>query len=227
MHRFFVTPGTLSGERIALPAQIAHQVTRVLRLGDGERIVLLEDDGREAICRLDRGELAVEERRPAGREPRQHLVICQALLKGDALESIVQHGTEIGVAAFQLVVSRRCVARDLSPRRLARLRSIAREAAEQSERARIPIVEAPVPLRAVLDEGAVVLHERLDVPRLSSIAAPGRIVIGPEGGWEPEETAAMRAAGAALASLGPRILRSESVAPAAAAVILSRTGDFA
>jgi 16S rRNA (uracil1498-N3)-methyltransferase len=227
MHRFFVTPGTLSGERIALPAQIAHQVTRVLRLGDGERIVLLEDDGREAICRLDRGELAVEERRPAGGEPRQHLVICQALLKGDALESIVQHGTEIGVATFQLLVSRRCVARDLSPRRLARLRSIAREAAEQSERARIPIVEAPVPLRAVLDEGAVVLHERLDVPRLSSIAAPGRIVIGPEGGWEPEETAAMRAAGAALASLGPRILRSASVAPAAAAVILSRTGDDA
>lgn len=227
MHRFFVAPGTLGGERIALPAQIAHQVTRVLRLGDGDRIVLLEGDGGEAICRLEAGELVVETRREATGEPRHRLVVCQALLKGDALEGVVQHGTEIGVAAFQLVVSRRCVARDLSPRRLERLRTIAREAAEQSERARIPAVEPPAPLHAVLSNDTVVLHERLDAPRLSAIAAPGRVVIGPEGGWDPEETELMRAFGVTFVSLGSRILRSESVAPAAAAVVLSRTGDFA
>ncbi|MEO8509751.1 MAG: RsmE family RNA methyltransferase [Chloroflexota bacterium] len=227
MHRFFVEPGTLSGERIALPAQIAHQVTRVLRLREGERIVLLEDDGREAVCRLEAGELVVETRRCANAEPRHRLVVCQALLKGDALEGVVRHGTEIGVAAFQLIVSRRCVARDLSGHKLERLRSIAREAAEQSERARIPVVEAPKPLSAMLEAGTVVLHERLDVPRLSAIAAPGRIVIGPEGGWDPGETETMQAAGVIFAGLGPRILRSESVALAAAAVVLSRSGDFA
>ena len=227
MHRFFVAPGTVVGERIALPAPIAHQVTRVLRLGDGDRIVLLEGDGGEAICRLEAGELVVETRREATGEPRHRLVVCQALLKGDALEGVVQHGTEIGVATFQLVVSRRCVARELNPRKLERLRTIAREAAEQSERARIPAVEPPVPLSTVLSDDTVVLHERLDVPRLSAITAPNRIVIGPEGGWDPEETQAMQAAGVAFASLGPRILRSESVALAAAAVVLSNTGDFA
>jgi 16S rRNA (uracil1498-N3)-methyltransferase len=59
------------------------------------------------------------------------------------------------------------------------------------------------------------------------MAAAERILIGPEGGWEDEEVGAALAAGATLASLGPRILRSESVAVAAAAVVLSATGDFA
>jgi 16S rRNA (uracil1498-N3)-methyltransferase len=227
MHRFFVAPGTLSADRLALPGAIAHQVTRVLRLRAGERIVLLEDDGQEAICRLEDGRLTVEERRATAGEPRHSLTICQALLKGDALEGVVQHGTEIGVGAFRLIVSRRCVARELSPRRLERLRTIAREAAEQSERGRIPRVEAPVTLSAAITPGSVLLHERRQAPRLSGIPAPEHIVIGPEGGWEDDEVAAALDAGASLASLGPRILRSESVALAAAAVILSRTGDFA
>lgn len=227
MHRFFVAPGTLAGERIPLPAPISHQVTRVLRLGDGDHVVLLESDGTEAVCRLEAGALIVEARHAADGEPRHRLVVCQALLKGDALEGVVQHGTEIGVAAFGLVVSRHCVARGLSPRKLERLRTIAREAAEQSERGMVPAIEAPVPLTQVLGPGTVVLHERLDGPRLSAIEPPERIVIGPEGGWDVTETEAMRAAGVTFASLGPRILRSESVALAAAAIVLSRTGDFA
>jgi 16S rRNA (uracil1498-N3)-methyltransferase len=227
MHRFFVEPGTVSDNRLALPAAIAHQVTRVLRLHDGERIVLLENDGGEAVCRLDGGALVVEERRAVRGEPRHRLTVCQALLKGDALEGVIQHGTELGVAAFQLIVTRRCVARELSARKLERLRTIAREAAEQSERGRIPSVEAPVPLAAAVTAGSLLLHERREAPRLSAVAPPEQILIGPEGGWEDEEIGAALAAGATLASLGPRILRSESVAVAAAAVVLSATGDFA
>jgi 16S rRNA (uracil1498-N3)-methyltransferase len=71
------------------------------------------------------------------------------------------------------------------------------------------------------------LLERSDGPRLSELEAAGSVVIGPEGGFTPDEVAAAGRAGLALAGLGPRILRSETVAVAAAAVILSRTGDFA
>lgn len=227
MHRFFVEPGTVSGERLTLPGAIAHQVTRVLRLHDGERIVLLEDDGRETVCRLERGELAVEERRRAVGEPRHRLTVCQALLKGDALEGVVQHGTEIGIARFRLFVSERCVARDPSPRRLERLRAIAREAAEQSERGMMPEIVGPVRLAEVLGPAAVVLYERNDGERLSAIPPPAEIVIGPEGGFSTGEIAAAREAGSAVVGLGPRILRSETVAVAAAAVILSGAGDFA
>jgi 16S rRNA (uracil1498-N3)-methyltransferase len=227
LHRFFVAPGEADGDRFALPASIERQVRSVLRLRDGARVVVLTGDGSEAVCRLDGATCVVEERRPAAGEPDHRLSVVQALLKGDALEEVVQHGTELGVAAFRLAVTERCVAREISPRRLDRLRAIAREAAEQSERGIVPRVEPPVPLRETFEAGSVMLVERLGSSRLGELDAPARIIIGPEGGFSPSEVLAAEASGVASAWLGPRILRSETVATAAAAVILSRTGDFA
>lgn len=227
MNRFFVAPGTTAPDRFPLPGAIAHQVRRVLRLRDGDRIVLLTGDGIEAECRLDGADCVVEARRAATAEPRHQLTVCQALLKGDGLEHVIRQGTEIGVARFGLVISERCVPSDVTPRRLERLRAIAREAAEQSERGKVPIVEAPVPLGAVLSPASVLLFERNDGVRLGQLPPAETVVIGPEGGFTPAEVEFAAGAGVVVAGLGPRILRSESVAPAAAAVILSRTGDFA
>ena len=226
-HRFFVDPGTVSGDRFALPQVIAHQVTRVLRLRGGAEIVLLEGDGQEVRCRLDDGWLDVISRTQSLGEPRHRLTVAQALLKGDHLEPVVRHGTEVGISRFELIVTERCVVREVSDARLARLRAVAREAAEQSERGVVPEVVAPVPLSQVIGPGSVLLFERTNGSRLSALLAPDRLVIGPEGGFTPNEVAAAERAGAAVAGLGPRILRSESVALAAAAVVLSRTGDFA
>ena len=227
LHRFFVSPDAAAGDRFPLPATIGRQVRTVLRLRDGERVVLLTGDGTEAICRLEGEDCVVEDRRAALGEPAHRLTVVQALLKGDALETVVQHGTELGVAAFRLVVTERCVARDLSPRRLERLRTIAREAAEQSERGIVPEVHAPIPLAEALRPGSVLLLERHDARRLGELPPPGEIVIGPEGGFTPAEVATARAAGVEVAGLGPRILRSETVAVAVAATVLSRAGDFA
>ncbi|MGH2454761.1 MAG: RsmE family RNA methyltransferase [Candidatus Limnocylindria bacterium] len=227
LHRFFVEPGAMAGDRFPLPPGIAHQVTRVLRLADGERILLLDGAGAAASVRLQHGDCVVESRGPASGEPGHRLTIWQALLRGDHLEPVVQHGTELGVAAFRLFVSDRCVARDLSPRRLERLRVVAREAAEQSERGIVPPVAAPVPLGDALAQASVLLLERHDATRLTALEPPASVVIGPEGGFTPDEVAAAERAGLTFAGLGPRILRSETVALAAAAVILSRTGDFA
>jgi 16S rRNA (uracil1498-N3)-methyltransferase len=227
LHRFFVEPAEMAGERFPLPAGIAHQVSRVLRLGDGDRLVLLDGRGGQATVRLEGGACVVEERGPAGGEPAHRLTVWQALLRGDHLEPVIRHGTEVGVAAFRPFVSERCVARDLSPRKLERLRTVAREAAEQSERGLVPEVAAPVPFSDAVASASVLLLERTEGPRLSEIEAPGSVVIGPEGGFTPDEVAAAERAGLALAGLGPRILRSETVAVGAAAVILSRTGDFA
>lgn len=227
LHRFFVEPGAIAGERFPLPATIGRQVRSVLRLGDGDRIVLLAGDGMEAICRLDGEACMVEERRRNAAEPVHRLTVVQALLKGDALEEVVQRATEIGVAAFRLVVTDRCVARDISPRRLERLRAIAREAAEQSERGVVPDVHAPVALAEALSTGSVMLYERHASARLSELAAPSAVLIGPEGGFSGREVVLAGRAGVVAAGLGPRILRSQTVAVAAASVILSRTGDFA
>ncbi|HEX6655959.1 MAG TPA: RsmE family RNA methyltransferase [Candidatus Limnocylindria bacterium] len=229
LHRFFVAPQAMAGDHFPLPAAIARQVIRVLRLRDDDHLLLLDGRGEMATVRLRHGECVVESRGPAGGEPRHRLTVWQALLRGDHLEPVIRHGTEIGIAEFRLIVTERCVPRDLSPRKLERLESVAREAAEQSERGRIPAVLGPVPLAEALSapRESVLLYERTDGRRLSQLDPPASVIIGPEGGFTPDEVAAAELVGVAIAGLGPRILRSESVALAAAAVILSRTGDFA
>lgn len=230
IHRFFVPAGTV-GERDALPlpTSIAHQAQRVLRLHDGERLVLLEGDGMEHLCMLGGAALTVVERRPARGEPRHRLTVVQALLKGGGLEAAIRAATEVGAAAFRLVVSERCIVRELSPHKLERLRAVAREAAEQSERGVVPGVDAPMPLGEAIGPGSVLLWERANpgVNGLGSLHPPHAVVIGPEGGFTPDEVATAERAGATLAGLGPRILRSETVASVATAVVLSRSGDFA
>ncbi len=227
LHRFFVPAESMAGDRFPLPAAIERQVRTVLRLRDGDRLVLLPGDGTEALCRLRDRDCVVEERGMAAGEPGHRLTVVQALLKGDGLEHVVRQATEVGVAAFQLAVTERSIVRDLAPRRLERLRAIAREAAEQSERGLVPDVLAPVPLGAAVTPGSVLLFERHEGERLGHIPPVRTIVIGPEGGFSPAEVRSAVEAGATLAGLGPRILRSETVAAAAAAVVLSRTGDFA
>ena len=227
VHRFFVPSGDVSGDRFPIPGPIEHQVRRVLRLRDGDEVVLLPGDGTEVACRIEAADCVVVQRRTSRGEPAHRLTIVQALLKGDALDTVVHQGTEVGVARFRLVTTERCVARDLSPRRLERLRTIARESAEQSERGVVPAVDGPAELTSALETDAVLLAERDAPVRLSSLAAPSVLVIGPEGGFTAAELTAARDAGVTLAGLGPRILRSQTVAAAASAIVLSATGDFA
>ena len=131
---------------------------------------------------------------------------------------------------FGLFVGDRSVVREMSSRKLERLRAIAREAAEQSERGIVPPVDGPVTFAealAVAARGSVLLFERHEGKRLTEMEAPSSVFIGPEGGFSPAEVASAERAGLAIAGLGPRILRSETVAVAVAAATLSRTGDFA
>lgn len=228
LHRFFVDPGCAGPERVRLPDPVARQVRNVLRLRDGDRIVVLTGDGREAVCRLSGAEGMVEAWRAVVGEPVHRLGVVQALLKGTGLEEVVQRGTEVGVAEFHLAVTDRCVARELSDRKLERLRTIARESAEQSERGLVPPVHAPQPLRGLVGPGTVLLFERAAAQGgLAEVDPPASIAIGPEGGFTSAEVDGARAAGATIVGLGPRILRSPTVAPVAAALVLSRTGDFA
>ena len=88
MHRFFVDPREMASERFPLPASIAHQVSRVLRLRDGERLMLLDGRGEAVVCRLEQDECLVESRGAASGEPRHRLIAWQALLRGDHLEPV-------------------------------------------------------------------------------------------------------------------------------------------
>jgi 16S rRNA (uracil1498-N3)-methyltransferase len=243
MHRFYIAP-PLRGGDVALPERVARQVVRVLRMRPGDPLVLFDGTGGEWEAELatadsrDAAARLVRHRTPEV-EPALRLTLCQSLLKADKLEWVLQKGTELGVARFVLMVSQRVVAAereraasrrhsDAPAGKLDRWQRIVVEAAEQSGRTQVPAIEPPLPLRAVLagSEPGVLCweeeRERTFLDALRGAAAGGRVrvFVGPEGGFAPAEAAAARAAGLTLASLGPRTLRSETAAVAAAALAL-------
>jgi 16S rRNA (uracil1498-N3)-methyltransferase len=232
MHRFYVPPALLDGSSLVLPPETARQALRVLRLRPGHRVVLFSGDGQECEAVLEevtsgRVSARVECRRTPQVELGCRLHAAVAVLKGEKLDWTVQKLTELGACRISLLLTERTVVtagEERWPRRVERLRRIAQEAAEQCGRVRLPEIFQPRPLRAFLEdeEGAprLLLHVGAEAP-LSAEAAACRervtLLSGPEGGF----TQAEAALALGLVSLGPRVLRAETAAIAAAAVIAS------
>jgi len=239
--RFFVD--AVAGDRVVLGKEDSHHLLRVMRAEPGTEFVALAG-GVEYECRLTGaeegravGEVAAS--RPADGEPPVRITLFQGLAKGEKMETVIQHGTEVGIAEFVPVATSRAVVK-LEPKkageRVERWQRIAREAAEQSRRGAVPAV-APVaswkeavarcgqfdlalvpweeggePLRAVLGS----------VQAVRSVA----VFIGPEGGLSADEVEVARRHGARAVTLGPRILRTETAGLAAAVAILYAVGDW-
>ena len=247
MHRFFVSPECLQGESISLTGQLARQVSRVLRLGPGHRIILLDDSGRAYEVELD----AVTPEQVTAHlvgvsepqtEPSVRLALYQALPKRRKFDWILQKGTELGVSTFVPMVTQRCVPRRGErddQRKLTRWRRIVAEAAEQSGRARLPKVlpikscaeacEAPPPstlaLMAWVGDETVPLGRALCALERATLWEV-RLFVGPEGGFTPSEVMRARRAGILPVSLGPRILRTETAGLVALSAILYALGDL-
>jgi 16S rRNA (uracil1498-N3)-methyltransferase len=163
-------------------------------------------------------------------DPDLRVVLYQALTRPEKIEWVLQKGTEIGVAAFRLIVSDRVEAPPPSPTRQARYERIVMEACKQSGRRRLPDVAGgtiDTPRDGVL---AIVLAIGAGVPPLGRVLAGPRvpevwIAVGPEGGFSEGELAQFSASGWRDASLGPRVLRTETAGAVAAAIILHAWGD--
>ena len=244
MHTFDLgAPGAV-GQLAALPKDEAKHALRVLRLRPGDAVCALDGAGRRFAAVLERanGECAalrLTAELPANEAP-VRLTVYAGLPKADKLEFIVQKLTELGAAACVPVVMARSVARPDArdgDKRRERLERIAREAAKQCRRALPTAVSAPLDWRRALERMAS--HDLRIVPwedaaglRLGELRAqcPGAadigVAVGPEGGISEEEIAALRGAGARVVTLGPRILRAETAAVAAAAVVMALWGDL-
>jgi 16S rRNA (uracil1498-N3)-methyltransferase len=210
-------------EAIPLPPEEVDKLRKVLRLSPGAQIAILPNDGSLVRCRFEnRVAIPIEIIHPAT-ESEARLTVAQALPKGDKLDEIVRAGTEIGVAHFVLFPSERTVVRwdeRKTADRVARLQTIARESAEVSFRTVLPTFAIASGLEDVLrgHPQAQVLSEVGGLSRqLRPIRDQGTIVVGPEGGWSPRE---LEAIGERGVTLGPRVLRVEHAAPAAAAILL-------
>jgi len=244
VRRFRVRAQGPGQERVAFDAEDARHLARVLRLGEGDTVHAVDERGDALLVRLTRiaargaeGEILSRVARVT--ESPLAVTLVQAIPKGDGLEDIIRMATELGVCRVVPLVTERTIPRVDPPRwtdRLARCRRVAREAAKQSGRAAVPEVEPPRGLDEWLAESrppGLLLCCWEDERRSLSAALPAAdvdrasVVVGPEGGLSEREVAALRAAGAVVAGLGPRILRVETAGPVAIALLQFRYGDLA
>ncbi len=243
MNRFFVEPEILAaGPEIALAGELAHQLSRVLRLGPGARIILLDGQGAEyeveltAFGRQGKGETVtgrILAKHSAGGEPKLRVTLYQALLKGEKFDYVLQKGTEVGVAAFVPILTERVIGQSARPERW---RKIIREAAEQSRRGLLPkLVDTPLAFSQALDQlknrPQTALMAWEEEPEYNLHQLPPNVTelalfIGPEGGFSSAEAEQARAAGVQTITLGPRILRAETAGPIATALALYQAGDI-
>lgn len=234
--RLFVPDQLGMGRTIALEGPQAHYLGKVMRVREGDIVILCDDVTGEWAARV--GQLGkrdvvlevTELLRP--REAVPDLWLCPALLKKDRFDLILEKATELGAARLQPLVTRRCVADKLN---MERARTITTEAAEQCARTALPELAEPVKLDALLSswpENRALFFADENGGEAAAAAfaqhsGPAAILTGPEGGFDDAERAAIRAHPAARPiTLGPRILRGETAAIAALAVWMATAGDW-
>lgn len=244
-NRFFIPASSLEDEQVRLDPEQSHQVCHVLRLKPGDTIVVLDDSGLEYDVTLTEVCLAqtrgrITGKRQAGGEPATRLVLFQSLLSREKFEWVLQKGTEVGVAQFVPVLTARSIVRAklIEERKLDRWRRIVVEAAEQSHRGRIPKIsqtttfEPAVSHLADFDRSLIAAPSAEAVTLWDALRGMGRgsvsiaLMIGPEGGFTQEEVALACDKGALPIHLGHRVLRTETAAIVAAALILYELGDM-
>jgi 16S rRNA (uracil1498-N3)-methyltransferase len=206
-----------------------HHLARARRLRGGEAVTAADGGGAwrpYTISTVARDELVLNATGPAVSEPplAPRLVVAFALTKNEKPETVVQKVTELGADAVRPVSSSRSVRRAVdAPRMTERLRRVAREAAMQCRRARLPEVAEPGPLSLLAGHAGLIVAAR-DGGTPYDLPAPADgewiLVVGPEGGLEPTELKAL--GDPPRVAVGPHVLRAETAAIAGTAALAVR-----
>ena len=239
--RFFFPAPLAAGQSVALPSSAAHHASAVLRLRPGDAITLFDGGGGEYGGRIERVgpravDVVVAEHRTSERESPLRITLVQAIIAAERMDYVVQKAVELGVAEVVPVATVRGVTRlegARAERRVEHWRQIVVASCEQCGRNRVPIVHAPLELGDWLRRASNA-HARLILApsartTLGELEPPGdgiELVVGPEGGFTPEEEAAATAAGFRAIRAGPRILRTETAGPAMLAALNAVWGDW-
>ena len=232
--RLFVDQPLGDATTISLDGAQANYLANVMRLKAGDPVRLFDDRTGEWLAELsEAGKRSVTLRltnRLREREAVPDLWLLFAPIKKGRIDWLVEKVTELGAARLQPVITQRTI---VDRTNLDRLRAHAIEAAEQCDRTALPELAEPVKLAALLRDWdarrPLIFADETGGTPLAEIAKPGpaAILIGPEGGFTPQERDLIRATpGAAGVSLGPRILRAETAAAAAISVWMSVAGDW-
>jgi 16S rRNA (uracil1498-N3)-methyltransferase len=241
LNRVYLDAPLASGSRATLTGSAAGHVTRVLRLKAGEPLTLFNGAGREfegtvLEARGDAVTVEVGAAHEVDRESPLPLVLVQGVSRSERMDLTVQKATELGVTRLVPVLTERSVVKldaAQGARKLAHWRAIAIAACEQSGRNRPPEVQPPVSYRefiaSQLEISTRLLLSPLASLRLADVPRPASgvmVLIGPEGGLSASEQAQALEAGFIGVRLGPRVLRTETAALAALALLQREFGDF-
>jgi len=229
------------GAEIELPASGAYHVARVLRLRPGAPLIVFDGtgidwqgevtavDGDSVIVRLD-ARLAGTRESPLG------IVLVQGLSRSDRMDWTLQKAVELGVAAIAPVLTARSVVRldeAQARRKLEHWRAIVIAACEQCGRSRLPVVQAPRPLRdhlATTERTGTRLVLAPGSPAslagMTNVARRAELLVGPEGGLDEEEIGAAERAGYVPVRVGPRTLRTETASVVALTILQALWGDL-
>jgi len=246
--RFYVPDAKSAGDLAALPEDEAQHLTRVLRLKAGDSVRVFNGRGREFNAVVERAakggvRVRVGTRREPAPEPRVAVTLAQAVLKGDKMDDVVRDAVMMGVTTIQPIVTTRTevsLATLQRGRRRERWERIAISSAKQCGRAVVPAILNPKSLEPA---GHALPAMRLSAPVLMlvepgamsdgvalgdlDLAAPetATVIVGPEGGWTPEELAAALTS-CRLITLGGRTLRADAMAVVALAALFARWREF-
>jgi 16S rRNA (uracil1498-N3)-methyltransferase len=234
--RLFVADALEAGISVAIDGPQAHYLARVMRVAPGDTVVLCDDITGEwaaEVTGADKRTVALTVR--AQLRPREQVPdfwLCAALLKKPNFDLVLEKATELGVRRIQPLITRRCVADKLNDERA---RTLLTEAAEQCARTALPELGEPQRLDSLLrewpaDRALFFADEAGGSPAAEAFAAhtgPAALLVGPEGGFDDAERAAIRALPQAVAiGLGPRILRGETAAIAGCGLWMAVAGDW-
>jgi 16S rRNA (uracil1498-N3)-methyltransferase len=243
MPTFFVGSEAIVPPTIRITGPLLRHLRQSLRLQTGEQLTVTDDRGtryRAEISEITSGALIgrILDTIPAPPKTARSIVLAQSLLKGEKMDWVIQKATELGVDRIVPILAAHSVVRPRTDRiehQLSRWQRIAHEAAQQSERWSVPIIDEPATVSQLLSaskkaSSKILLAERSDGASLTSLPLHGNgdmwLLIGPEGGWDEVELREMRQEGFLAVTLGPRILRAETAAIAALSVLQSRLGGL-
>ena len=243
MTRFFVEPEELQPEFLVLTGENA-QHAKVLRLKNGEEVLVCDGQGRECLCTVSdvspgQISLVVKKRQESESEAAVKVSVYMAFPKADKLEHVIQKATELGAYEIVAFPSARCISKpdDKSlKKKLERWQKIAASAAEQSGRGRIPEVLTVGSYKEALERAskadkAILFYENERATTLRMALETGEyrtvsLLTGPEGGLEEREVQQAQEAGLQVCTLGKRILRCETAPLCALSAVMYASGEF-
>ncbi|MFE4106305.1 16S rRNA (uracil(1498)-N(3))-methyltransferase [Almyronema epifaneia] len=231
MQRLTITSAQLQANHIQLTLEQQHYLRRVLRLQAGDRFLALDGRGQQWLAMLTDSAATAQLLDAVAAEsvPLPQVVLAAALPKGSGFDEVVRQATELGVTEIWPLISDRTLLRP-SAQKLTRWQRIATEAAEQSERLVVPVVDEPRSFKQLLqttaaDQPLYLCSARQQQPHLLTCllerpSAALLVATGPEGGWTTAEVNEAIAAGYQVVSLGSTVLRAVT-APLAALTLIN------